>query len=184
MTISPGIAIIGACVPLSGERIDVHFMKRFFAVHKTAFLLWGCFLLAVPTKTLASDRWPPERAQSWYDSQPWLVGANFVKRPELPGEPDESCLWTPGSCEALADVSFHKRGGDLKAPWLIASADGQLDVVFTPEGRKAVKRHLGVVAIDYFQIFGRYAGTVAADDGSVIVVKDVHGVCESMDARM
>ena len=112
------------------------------------------------------------------------VGANFVKRPELPGQPEESCLWTPGSCEALADVSFHKRGGDVNAPWLIASADGRLDVVFTPEGRKSVKRRLGVLTIDYFQMFGRYAGTVRADDGTVTVVKDVHGVCESMDARM
>jgi hypothetical protein len=56
--------------------------------------------------------------------------------------------------------------------------------VFTPEGRKSVKRQLGVLAIDYFQMFGRYAGTVRADDGTVIVVNDVHGVCESMDARM
>ncbi|MEY9930140.1 hypothetical protein ABH926_004782 [Catenulispora sp. GP43] len=112
------------------------------------------------------------------------AGANFVNRPEVPGQPEESCLWTPGACEALADVRFHKQGGDPNAPWLITSADGRLDVVFTPEGRKTVKRHLGVVAIDYFQMFGRYAGTVRAEDGTVTVVKDVHGVCESMDARM
>jgi hypothetical protein len=112
------------------------------------------------------------------------VGANFVKRPELPGEPEESCLWVPDACEALADVSFHKQAGDSTAPWLITSADGRLDVVFTPEGRKSVRHHLGVLAIDYFQMFGRYAGTVRAEDGTVVVVKDVHGVCESMDARM
>jgi hypothetical protein len=112
------------------------------------------------------------------------VGANFVNRPEIIGQPEESCLWTPGTCEALADVRFHKQGGDSTAPWLITSADGRLDVVFTPEGRKTVRHRLGVVAIDYFQMFGRYAGTLRAEDGSVIVVKDVHGVCESMDARM
>jgi hypothetical protein len=116
-----------------------------------------------------------------------LVGANFVKRPEEPGQPEESCLWmpgSPGSCEALSDIRFTKQAGDSTAPWRIASADGRLDVVFTPEGRKSVKRRLGVVAIDYFQMFGRYAGTVRGEDGTVIVVKDVHGVCESMDARM
>jgi hypothetical protein len=119
-----------------------------------------------------------------------LVGANFVNRPEVPGQSEESCLWTPGlpgtpgSCEALADVRFHKQGGGSGAPWLITSADGRLDVVFTPDGRKSVRRQLGVLAIDYFQMFGRYAGTVRADDGTVIVVNDVHGVCESMDARM
>lgn len=112
------------------------------------------------------------------------AGANFVNRPEVPGEPEESCLWLPGSCEALGDIRFHKQGGDPAAPWLITSADGRLDVVFTPEGRKSVKHHLGVLAIDYFQMFGRYAGTVRGEDGTVFVVNDVHGVCESMDARM
>lgn len=112
------------------------------------------------------------------------VGANFVKRPELPGEPEESCLWMPGSCEALSDVGFTKQAGDSTAPWRIASADGRLDVVFTPDGRKSVRHRLGVLAIDYFQMFGKYAGTVRAEDDTVVVVKDVHGVCESMDARM
>ena len=112
------------------------------------------------------------------------VGANFVNRPELPGEPEESCLWMPGSCEALSDVRFTKQAGDTTAPWHIASADGRLDVVFTPEGRKTVKRQLGVLSIDYFQMFGTYTGALRAEDGTTVEVKDVHGVCESMDARM
>jgi hypothetical protein len=57
-------------LPLPGER---SFMKRRFAVFATAFLLWDYSFLA-----LGSDRWTPERADSWYKSQPWLVGANFV----------------------------------------------------------------------------------------------------------
>src|SRR5579864_308815 len=48
-------------------------MKRYFVAFTTAFLLWGYAFV-----TLAADRWTPERAQSWYNSQPWLVGANFV----------------------------------------------------------------------------------------------------------
>jgi len=123
------------------------------------------------------------------------VGANFVNRPEIIGQPEESCLWTPGSCEALSNISFTKQAGDTTAPWRIASADGRLDVVFTPEGRKTVKHRLGLLAIDYFQMFGSYTGTLrtggagnggagAGGDSAVVEVKDVHGVCESMDARM
>src|SRR5205085_2487300 len=26
----------------------------------------------------AADRWSAERAQKWYDDQPWLVGCNFI----------------------------------------------------------------------------------------------------------
>lgn len=57
-------------LPLSGER---KLMKRYFVAFTTAFLLWGYSFVA-----LAADRWTPERAQTWYNSQPWLVGANFV----------------------------------------------------------------------------------------------------------
>ncbi|MGA2244198.1 MAG: cellulase family glycosylhydrolase [Verrucomicrobiota bacterium] len=36
-----------------------------------ATLLWCA-------QALAADRWTPEQAQTWYHSQPWLVGCNFV----------------------------------------------------------------------------------------------------------
>jgi hypothetical protein len=40
-----------------------------------------CFLaLALLSSTLAAQgsRWPAEQIRSWYDKQPWLVGANFL----------------------------------------------------------------------------------------------------------
>jgi hypothetical protein len=33
---------------------------------------------AQPAQPKSSERWTPEKAQAWYNSQPWLVGANFV----------------------------------------------------------------------------------------------------------
>jgi hypothetical protein len=54
-----------------------------------------------------------------------------------------------------------------------------LDVAFGPEGRKDVKHQLGVFAIDYFQLFGRYRGAVGG-----YPVDGVHGVCESFRARL
>jgi len=107
------------------------------------------------------------------------VGANFVRRPELPGEPEESCLWVPGSAEPLADICF-ERGADKT--WNIASADGRLDVVFTPEGRKGLKHQLGLAAIDYFQMYGTYRG-VLRGRRRAYDLDGVHGVCESMKAR-
>ena len=58
-----------------------------------------------------------------------------------------------------------------------------LDVVFEPEGRKQVRHQLGIFAIDYFQLFGNYRGTVRAADQSYSL-DAVHGVCESMRSRM
>lgn len=107
------------------------------------------------------------------------VGANFARRPELPGEPEESCLWTPGLAEPLADVSF-QRAPD--GSWQIASTDGRLEVIFTPQGRKGVKHQLGLVAIDYFQMYGTYRGVLRGQRRAYDIT-DVHGVCESMKTR-
>lgn len=108
-----------------------------------------------------------------------IVGANFVDRPEVAGQEEESCLWTPGRCEPLADVEFRQQAGGVSAPWHISSRDGRLDVTFEPEGRKQVRRQFGVFAIDYFQLFGRYRGTTSSHE-----VEGAHGVCESMNARL
>ncbi|MFR9793489.1 DUF2804 domain-containing protein [Streptomyces sp. MB22_4] len=112
-----------------------------------------------------------------------VVGANFAARPELPGEPEESCLWTPHRCEPLGGVVFEPASADPSAPWHIASRDGRIDVVFEPEGRKQVKHNLGLFAIDYFQLFGHYRGVLRGAEGD-IEIKAVHGVCESMKARL
>lgn len=111
-----------------------------------------------------------------------VIGANFADRPELPGEQEESCLWTPTAAEELAAITFVPSGSGERAPWRISSADGRLDVTFTPDGRKDVKHQLVVASIDYFQMYGRYTGTIRSLDGTTYDV-DVQGVCESMRMR-
>jgi Protein of unknown function (DUF2804) len=111
------------------------------------------------------------------------VGANFVSRPELLGQVEESCIWTPAAAEPLSDISFAPSSADPMASWHIWSADGRLDVVFEPEGRKQVKHQLVVAAIDYFQLFGRYSGRLRGADRTYSL-RDVHGVCECMLARL
>jgi len=112
-----------------------------------------------------------------------IAGANFVDRPEAPGQEEESCLWTPGVCEPLSDIEFRQQGAGSLAPWQMISRDGRLDVTFEPEGRKQVRHQLGVFAIDYFQLFGHYRGTLRGADRSH-EIEGAHGVCESMNARL
>ena len=78
MTSRGKTGVIGSCFPYPRELIGFQFMKRYFAVFTTAFLSWGWAFLAEPAKTYASERWTPERAQTWHSSQAWMVGANFV----------------------------------------------------------------------------------------------------------
>jgi hypothetical protein len=113
------------------------------------------------------------------------VGANFADRVELPGEEGEGAIWaaTPDGarCEALDAVDFDPGEGD--SPWHIASADGRLSTVFTPQGRKDVDVQLGVAAMSYTQMYGRYDGLLHAG-GRGYVIDGVPGVCEAMDARL
>ncbi|WP_155981432.1 DUF2804 family protein [Nocardia sp. BMG111209] len=111
------------------------------------------------------------------------VGANFVDRPELPGQPEESGIWTADAAAPLTDVDFGWDAAAPLSPWRVRSADGRLDVTFTPEGRKTVDLQLGVLAMDYFQAYGTFAGSL--DIGSrTLELTDVHGVCEQMRARL
>jgi Protein of unknown function (DUF2804) len=110
------------------------------------------------------------------------VGANFAARTSAPGAEEESCLWLPGSCAPLAEIGFTPTSADPLAPWRVRSRDGRLDVTFEPDGRKEVRHQFGVVAIDYFQLCGRYHGTLCDGERSY-QLQDVHGVCESMRAR-
>ncbi|MEJ0089849.1 MAG: 1,4-beta-xylanase [Limisphaerales bacterium] len=53
-------------------------MKYFLQILTASLLLCGHTLGAEPAKSPASDRWTAEKANAWYASQLWLVGANFV----------------------------------------------------------------------------------------------------------
>jgi hypothetical protein len=159
------------CYPVSGEVrvggraytfdpardlavLDEH---RTFLPYRTRWL-WGTFATITPDG---------------------VIGANFAQRPVVTGTEEESGLWTPGACEPLADIAFERSEDDPLAPWTMRSADGRLDVTFTPEDRKAVKHQLVVASIDYWQLVGTYSGTVAGRE-----VRTVRGVCESMRARL
>jgi hypothetical protein len=112
-----------------------------------------------------------------------LIGANFAARPATPGEEEESCIWSRDACEPLADVAFDRSAPDPLASWHVSSHDGRLDVTFEPEGRKQVRHQLGAVAIDYFQLFGQYRGSLRGAAQNY-PIEGVHGVCESMQARL
>jgi hypothetical protein len=127
-------------------------------------------------------RWVWGTLATMVDGAP--VGANFAHRPEVSGQEGESCVWTPTGCEPLSGITFTPSTADPMSQWHVTSADGRLDAVFTPEGRKDVKVQLGVAALDYYQLFGTYRGTLRSLDGIVYPMNDVHGVCESFKARM
>lgn len=112
-----------------------------------------------------------------------IVAANLCQRAAEPGTSGESCLWLPvdgtPACLGVDEPVFTPTSTDPLAPWRVRTTDGKADLVFTPEGRKDVKHQLVLVSIDYFQLVGTYAGTVAGRE-----LAGVRGVLESMKALM
>ena len=125
-----------------------------------------------------------------------ILGANFAARQQAAGAEEESCIWTPGTdgteaqCEPLAHVTFSAMpsGGNVASdqltPARVTSADGRLELVFTPLGRKSARHRLVVASIDYFQLCGTYRGLVRSLDGTSHDLVDVPGVLERMHARL
>ncbi|MDR1387082.1 MAG: DUF2804 domain-containing protein [Propionibacteriaceae bacterium] len=110
------------------------------------------------------------------------AGANFAIRPSRPGQEEESCLWTPSAAEPLAAIRFTQQGSDPMSDWTMVSADGRMDVRFSPLGHKEVDRQLGLAEIHYRQWYGLYSGRLRGQDASW-EFEGVHGVCEKMDMR-
>lgn len=112
-----------------------------------------------------------------------IVGANFVSRPHRDDQRGESAVWADGGCEPLGAITFAPSGDDPLAPWTITSDDGRLDVEFTPQRRKPTLIDYKLVVMDYFMMYGSYRGVLRAG-GRSHDVRDVHGTCERMHARL
>lgn len=105
-------------------------------------------------------------------------------RPALPGQEEESGIWSPGACEGLTDVAFAQAAGsDPLRPWTMTSKDGRVYVVFTPDGHKDVDGNMGMVAMHHRQRYGRCRGTLVTQ-GSTRHLVDDPGVLEAMKARL
>lgn len=112
-----------------------------------------------------------------------IAGANFATGRSSRVRRRSHASGRRARASPLADIEFQRQAGGASAPWHIFSRDGRFDVTFEPEGRKQVRHQLGVFAIDYFQLFGTYRGTVRGADRSH-AVEGAHGVCERMLARL
>ncbi|MDR1393444.1 MAG: DUF2804 domain-containing protein [Bifidobacteriaceae bacterium] len=110
------------------------------------------------------------------------VGANFAIRPQLPDQQEESCIWTPDAAEPLANIIFSPLGDSPSADWSVRSADGRLDVVFSPFDRKDVNQQLVLAEIRYSQMYGVYSGTLRGEHRTW-QFDAVHGVLEKMAMR-
>jgi hypothetical protein len=65
----------------------------------------------------------------------------------------------------------------------MTAPDGRLDLEFVPFVERVAKTNLVVLSSEVHQMFGRYRGTVMADDGECIRLDGLVGFAEEHHAR-
>ncbi|MBE9534151.1 MAG: DUF2804 domain-containing protein [Proteobacteria bacterium] len=83
----------------------------------------------------------------------------------------------------LKQVKFDYASGDYMQPWHFTDTEDRLDLTFTPFKDRTAQTNLGIIFSEVHQMFGHYKGTVIADDGEEIQVKDLIGFAEEHHAR-
>jgi hypothetical protein len=97
---------------------------------------------------------------------------------------NENALWLDGRLVALGAAHFEFDPANTLGPWRIHTADGLLDLIFTPEGERREDRNLIVAASRYVQPVGTFAGRVrTSPDAAWHEVVDLVGVVEDHFSR-
>ncbi len=95
----------------------------------------------------------------------------------------ENALILNGRLHKLGRVDFQYNSRNFKQPWRMSSPDGRLQLEFTPFVERVAQTNLLLIASEVHQMFGRYRGTVNADDGEVIRLDGLIGWAEEHHAR-
>jgi hypothetical protein len=98
-------------------------------------------------------------------------------------EVNDNAIILDGKVHKLSRIDFKYDNKEFKKPWLMASTDGRLKLEFKPFFERVARTDVGILASEVHQMFGRYSGTLIADDGEKIEVKDLIGWAEEHQAR-
>ena len=99
----------------------------------------------------------------------------------------ENMVFYGGKAHKLSQVKFNipMKGGkeDYLSPWTFTSDDGRFEMDFVPVINRASCTDVKLIKSDQNQVFGRFTGTVALDDGTRIAVKDLFGFAEKVENK-
>ena len=96
----------------------------------------------------------------------------------------ENMLFVDGRAHKLEHVRFHlPAGAPDSAPWRFSSSDGRFELLFEPILDRTSNANLGLIKSDQHQVFGRFGGEVALDDGQKLLIKDLLGFAEKVHNR-
>ncbi len=120
-----------------------------------------------------------------YNTDGKLIAFNLVSNMIKDDENfNENVLWVDGELTPLASARFGFDNNDFTKPWhLSTSKDNQLEIDFTPMGKRAEKINLGIMISDYHQPYGLMSGTATDINQNSIEFENIFGVTEHHRAR-
>ncbi len=95
----------------------------------------------------------------------------------------ENTLLLDGRIHKFSDIEFAYDNRDYKRPWMMTAPDGRVQLQFTPFLERIAQTNLQVIQSEVHQMFGRYQGTVIADDGEAIHIENLVGWAEEHQAK-
>ncbi len=94
----------------------------------------------------------------------------------------ENALWLDGQLIKVDMVDFQFSRYETRSTWHIRSADGLIDLQFTPVGQRKEKQNAFIIASNFTQHFGLFQGRICLAN-EVIEIADMWGFAEDHYAR-
>ncbi|MGK5093180.1 DUF2804 domain-containing protein [Deltaproteobacteria bacterium TL4] len=95
----------------------------------------------------------------------------------------ENVFWHEGKPTKIDTVHFDFNRYRPTDEWKLRSFDKKLELVFKPEGCRAEKIGLGVIATNFRQFFGKYYGILKTNSNVKIELEGLYGFVEDHYAR-
>jgi hypothetical protein len=91
---------------------------------------------------------------------------------------NENCMWVDGKIHCLKSARFKFEKANIMRPWEVKTADGCIDLLFTPSGERAEKINAGFIVSDFHQPFGMYNGRFKDDNNRIYPLTNLFGLAE------
>jgi hypothetical protein len=95
----------------------------------------------------------------------------------------ENCFVLNGKIHKLEQVKFEYAPSNFMQPWKFSDSEQRLQLEFVPFKERIATTRLGIIDSEVHQMFGKYSGSVVADDGSSINISNLIGFAEEHHAR-
>ncbi|CAH7195893.1 conserved hypothetical protein [Vibrio chagasii] len=95
----------------------------------------------------------------------------------------ENVLWINGTRHLLSDAQFTFSRQDTHLPWQITSADGRINLTFTPCNHRSEKLNLWLLKSNFRQFIGHFSGSIKDNEGTTHQLDEVLGLTEDHFAR-